>query len=158
MARACRVVFGTLDQFVKFGVEFDRGVLCVFRNSHFGDPFAFGRSTRCSRNSGGPLVRRRRRCARSSDGAAGSIIFSIVLAASSAARSLFGVLRIALEGRSALRASSTSRRMASGRPGRWLDFGASHRQCERYLVAIAFRFEGLCRSPAARVIFWYLFC
>ncbi len=49
-------------------------------------PFAFGRSTRASRNSVGPLVRRRLRSARSSGGAAGSIIFSIAFVASSWAR------------------------------------------------------------------------
>jgi|ERR1700689_1124843 hypothetical protein len=42
--------------------------------SHF---FAFGRSTRTSRNSSGPLVSRRWRWARSSGGAEGSMIFSI---------------------------------------------------------------------------------
>jgi hypothetical protein len=46
-------------------------------------PFAFGRSTRSWRNSGGPLVSRRRRWACSSSDASGSIIFSIALAASS---------------------------------------------------------------------------
>jgi hypothetical protein len=46
-------------------------------------PFAFGRSTRTSRNSSGPVVRRRPRWARSSGGAEGSAILSITFAASS---------------------------------------------------------------------------
>src|ERR1700738_2062896 len=49
-------------------------------------PFAFGRSTRSSRNSGGPLVRRRLRWARSSAGTAGSSFLSIVCVAISEAR------------------------------------------------------------------------
>ena len=40
-------------------------------SDHRGHFFAFGRSTRSSRNSGGPLVSRRLRWARSSGGAAG---------------------------------------------------------------------------------------
>jgi hypothetical protein len=46
-------------------------------------PFAFGRSTRTSQNSSGPLVRRRPRWARSAGGAEGSAILSIAFAASS---------------------------------------------------------------------------
>jgi hypothetical protein len=46
-------------------------------------PFAFGRSTRTSRNSSGPLVSRRLRWVRSSGGASGSIISSIAFVASS---------------------------------------------------------------------------
>ena len=72
-----------LDQFVKLVVEFADHIFRFDRLTHFAGPFAFGRSTRSSRNSGGPLVSRRRRCARSSGAAAGSIIFSIACVASS---------------------------------------------------------------------------
>src|ERR1019366_9641387 len=58
--------------------------LPVVRDGHF---IAFGRSTRTSRNSSGPLVSRRRRWARSSGWAEGSPILSIASAASSAPRS-----------------------------------------------------------------------
>src|ERR1700733_4820856 len=77
------------------------------------DHFLFGRSTRTSRNSSGPLVSRRRRCARSSGGAAGSAILSIVFAASSAARNLRSGLLTGLAGAFTVRPSSTKRRMAS---------------------------------------------
>src|ERR1700733_15733330 len=76
--------------------------------------FGFGRSTRTSRNSSGPLVRRRRRWARSSGGAAGSTILSIAFAASSAARNLrSGGLLTGLAEAFTVRPSSTRRRMAS---------------------------------------------
>src|SRR3981081_2978757 len=75
---------------------------CPWSNSEPADflhfPFALGRSTRSSRNSGGPLVRRRRRCARSSVEAVGSIIFSITFLASSCAREPRPGLLIGLEG------------------------------------------------------------
>jgi hypothetical protein len=79
--------------------------------------FAFGRSTRASLNSSGPLVRRRRRWARSSGGADGSIIFSICSAASSAARADRAGLLTGFDGSSAFSPISTKRRMASGREG-----------------------------------------
>src|SRR5258706_14123906 len=79
-------------------------------------PFAFGRSTRSSRNSVGPLVRRRRRCARSSGGAEGSIIFSIAFVASSRARNRRPDLLTGLVVVLTSRPSSTRRRMASERP------------------------------------------
>src|SRR6266446_2016645 len=60
--------------------------LFLSRSFLFAHRFTFGRSTRSSRNSIGPLMSRRLRWARSSGGAVGSPIFSIALAASSAAR------------------------------------------------------------------------
>jgi hypothetical protein len=36
------LLFGAFDQLVKLFVEFAGGASCVFRFSHFGDPFAFG--------------------------------------------------------------------------------------------------------------------
>jgi hypothetical protein len=58
----------------------------LFSYAHF--PLTFGKSTRSSRNSGGPLVSRRLRWARSSADSEFGTIVSIALAANSAARTL----------------------------------------------------------------------
>src|SRR5271163_1230626 len=100
----------------------------------FGPFHFFARSTRTSRNSGGPFVRRRRRSSRSSGRASGSAILSIAAAANSAAReeratlAAGSILAIIPKSRDrpprlirsleigfAFRPISTRRRMASGR-------------------------------------------
>ena len=88
-------------------------------------PFAFGRSTRASRNSVGPLVRRRLRSARSSGGAAGSIIFSIAFVASSWARNFRPDLATGRAGALTVSPCSTSRRMASESVG-WSGWFSAH--------------------------------
>jgi hypothetical protein len=80
------LLFGALNELVQLLVELADILVGVFWLGHFADPFAFGRSTRSSRNSTGPLVSRRRLWARSSGGADGSIILSIAFVASSDAR------------------------------------------------------------------------
>src|SRR3984885_12614136 len=80
------LLFGALDKFVELVVELTDSRFRIFRLGHFGRPFAFGRSTRSSLNSGGPLVRRRRRLVRSSSATAGSSFRSIVCAAISDVR------------------------------------------------------------------------
>ena len=83
---------------------------------HF--PFGFGRSTRTSRNSSGPFIRRRFRLAFSSSSDAPTVNLSIAFDASSFARSAraagacFGLLALTVS------PISTRRRMAPGRVGR----------------------------------------
>jgi hypothetical protein len=126
---------------------------CRFCNKrsldHF--PFAFGRSTRSSRNSEGPFVSCRLRWARSSGGAAGSTIFSIALVASSWARNFRPSLLTGLAGVLTVSPSSTRRRMASERP---VSFATDQASTSAISAAAFWRiYAGPCRTPAFRVFF-----
>jgi hypothetical protein len=107
--------FGALDQLVKFVIEFAGGVFRIFRFGHFGDPFAFGRSTPTSRNSSGPLVSRRSRwgafCRMS--GGIGDLVDRVC--GQFGARNIRPGLPACLARAFTVSPSSTNRRMASER-------------------------------------------